>query len=813
MLPQLMGEKIDSHVQAVLDVMPGPSRSKCPWWNASRDLETLIKKFGKSEASNPRDIIYALLGISSNFKDNRVLSPEYDITFEEAVQKTVWALLFGEVLDRSLYKLPTWGKTQFLDSLQDLPGSVFDWAITERETPVLVRLLTSGSVSDGVNVSSLSQGSLHGKLPLHTLIQNDLPLSAIQAFMPHADLEINRMSDVRGGYGPLHLAAARGLESVAGVLLQHPKVDINLEGGGSIVERMLQASKYYSKSTLTVLDREVCWPDTPLNIAVSKGNSAVVKILLQYCNNGVRVQVKNAGGTALHLAAAVLKGYPEDGKVVESLLQHEDVDINGPNWEGMSPLNIAVIQQNDCMTKFLLQHEGIDINHAGGELTPLAYAVKAGSTSIISILINDDRIDHEEVIRLIKRVVNLSTDANRHLGPPLLGNQLAVLKVLLAGCSDQDGEVLDQALVRASELGYLSMMRLLLESGARTNGHGGPWYRHEPDDYQQNMTPLYAAVMNGNEPAVRLLLSHGAQPDDLDKNTSEEVNEISERTKTPLALAVRQTQQSIVEMLLIYDASVHREDLHGTTPLLELLHQCSLVLHWRKASQGRWNSGGNILWDTHAMEMLSLSGVHISSYVIGHDGLPLDSCTKALISLRDASKWIFGVSPELKERQMKDWVEVEIEHELETTQKVEIAETLIGYGADIEARDKRGMTILWMAVSRNHIKLVDLLLNFGANTEASDSIYGRTPLWVAALLDFDDMIHKLLGKGAKREVRCKQGKTPLCIAAEKGCRKAVRALVDSQADLHAKDSQGRTPLDLARENGHGDFEGLLLPAT
>lgn len=803
-----MGEEVDSRVQAVLDVMPGPSRSTSLWWNTSRDLETLLEKFGSSESSNPRDAIYALLGISSNFKDNRVLSPDYNITFEEVVQNTIWALLFGEVLDRSLYKLPIWDKTQFLDSLQDLPGNVFNWAISERETPILVRLLKTGSVPDGVQVSSLTKKSLYRKLSLHALIQNDGPLSAIQAFMPHADLEINRMSDVHDGNGPLHLAAERGLESVAGVLLQHPKVDVNLEGDGSIVERMLQACKYYRNRTVAVPDRKSYWPDTPLNIAVSKENSSVAKMLLQYCNNGVRVQVKNARGTSLHLAAAVLKGHPDSAEVVELLLQHKDVDINGRDRQGMSPLNVAAMQDNDYMTRLLLKHEGIDVNYVGGGSTPLQSAVDAGSTSVVSRLLKDDRIDHGEAIRLIKRV------AGSDLYPLHLRDaQFAILKQLLAYCSDQDGEVLYQALVRASESESFSSMQSLLDKGAGINGHGGRWLEHEPDDYEQNMTPLYAAVMKGNEAAARLLLEHGAQPDDLDKNALGEVNIISEKMKTPLALAVRQTQQSIVERLLAYGASVHRKDIHGTTPLLELLHPNWLTLHWRKPSQSRWNSGGDILWDTHAMELLSLHGAKISSDVINHDRPTFYWCTKALIDLRNALKWIFGDFAALEEHRTDDCLEIEIDHELSKTRKpVNIARSLLEHGANIEARDSRGVTVLWMAVCRHHIQLVDLLLSFGADTEASDSIYGRTPLWVASLLDFDDMVRKLLGKGAKREVRCKQGKTPLCIAAEKGCRKSVKALVDSHADLHAKDSQGRTPLDLARENGHENIEMDLIAA-
>lgn len=66
----------DPHCQAVFDIMPGPLRSTS-WWSQRRDLLTLLQKFGNSEASDPRDKIYALLGISSNRAEMTRLLPDY----------------------------------------------------------------------------------------------------------------------------------------------------------------------------------------------------------------------------------------------------------------------------------------------------------------------------------------------------------------------------------------------------------------------------------------------------------------------------------------------------------------------------------------------------------------------------------------------------------------------------------------------------------------------------------------------------------------------------------------------------------------
>lgn len=63
--PSLMGITPDPHCQSILDIMPGRSREESRW-SKRRDLHTLLVKFGKSNASDPRDNIYTLLGLSLN---------------------------------------------------------------------------------------------------------------------------------------------------------------------------------------------------------------------------------------------------------------------------------------------------------------------------------------------------------------------------------------------------------------------------------------------------------------------------------------------------------------------------------------------------------------------------------------------------------------------------------------------------------------------------------------------------------------------------------------------------------------------------
>ncbi len=76
LIPSLVGINPDPHCQAVLDMMPGLSRKES-WWSQMRDLRTLLLKFAKSEASDQRDIIYALLSISSDACAINFLQADY----------------------------------------------------------------------------------------------------------------------------------------------------------------------------------------------------------------------------------------------------------------------------------------------------------------------------------------------------------------------------------------------------------------------------------------------------------------------------------------------------------------------------------------------------------------------------------------------------------------------------------------------------------------------------------------------------------------------------------------------------------------
>jgi hypothetical protein len=91
--PLLAGVQLTPHCQAVLDIMSDQSR-KDSWWSQKRDLYTLLLKFKGSEATDSRDMIYALLGISSDAQDADYLRPNYKKNPGQVVY-TATSFLFG----------------------------------------------------------------------------------------------------------------------------------------------------------------------------------------------------------------------------------------------------------------------------------------------------------------------------------------------------------------------------------------------------------------------------------------------------------------------------------------------------------------------------------------------------------------------------------------------------------------------------------------------------------------------------------------------------------------------------------------------
>ncbi|MCJ1306899.1 hypothetical protein MMC25_000543 [Agyrium rufum] len=138
-----------------------------------------------------------------------------------------------------------------------------------------------------------------------------------------------------------------------------------------------------------------------------------------------------------------------------------------------------------------------------------------------------------------------------------------------------------------------------------------------------------------------------------------------------------------------------------------------------------------------------------------------------------------------------------------------VVQLLLEKGADVNAQDARGRTPLWRAAWKGHEKVVQLLLEKGADANAQDAD-GRTPLCQTASNGHEKVVQLLLEKGADVNVPDARGRIPLWRAVWEGHEKMVQLLLEKGADVNAQDADGRTPLWQAASNGHEKVVQLLL---
>jgi ankyrin repeat protein len=143
---------------------------------------------------------------------------------------------------------------------------------------------------------------------------------------------------------------------------------------------------------------------------------------------------------------------------------------------------------------------------------------------------------------------------------------------------------------------------------------------------------------------------------------------------------------------------------------------------------------------------------------------------------------------------------------------LDLVRDLLRAGADVNARDQRGETPLLNAATSSSLAAIQELVSYGAGMDAKNNT-GTTVLMRAAENNDYPQVAKLLLKfGVDVNARDENQETALLIAARWGSDSTVKALIDARADVNAKDGEGKTAIILAANDAEPRLVRLLIDA-
>ncbi|XP_046860869.1 transient receptor potential channel pyrexia-like isoform X4 [Xenia sp. Carnegie-2017] len=120
-------------------------------------------------------------------------------------------------------------------------------------------------------------------------------------------------------------------------------------------------------------------------------------------------------------------------------------------------------------------------------------------------------------------------------------------------------------------------------------------------------------------------------------------------------------------------------------------------------------------------------------------------------------------------------------------------------GADINKQDKFGRSPLHVAAAVDYDRMVEFLIKNGANINIITHGEGQMPIHFAAKNDACKSIKMLLGYGANIDSRDKKNRTPLQVAAEMNRAKSSKLLVQRGAPACVHDNKGLSALSFLIE--------------
>jgi ankyrin len=446
-----------------------------------------------------------------------------------------------------------------------------------------------------------------------------------------------------------------------------------------------------------------------------------------------------------------------DVTAVRTLLQQKTIDVNAPGRDGTPALH-WMVRVGDLDTAGQLLRAGADpklVTRYG--VTPMSLAASSGNAPMLKLLL-ESGADPNAPDGAGETPLMLATRAG----------SLESAQTLLAAGATLDGRdktFQQTALMVAVRANHPALVRHFIQQGASVNaqtrtgdaprwvlpnsvpgfGHGIGIVRGGLPDRGSRylipgaMTPLMYAARDGRLESARLLLDAGANIEQADANGI-----------TPLLTAIANNHPDVARLLIERGANVNAVDWYGRTPL------------WTAVEVRNMDFDNN-------------------TFVNDVDRAPLLDLIKVLLDKGAAVNARTKESPPIRRQMLAatgtlEWVDFTGQTPFiraALAGDVTVMKLLLARGADPKITTFGGTTALMAAAGVNWVvdqtadegpqallEAVQLCFDLGLDVNAVNSM-GLTAAHGAANRGSDDIIRFLASKGARLDVKDKEGRTPL----------------------------------------------------
>uniref|UniRef100_A0A8D8YWX2 Ankyrin-1 n=1 Tax=Cacopsylla melanoneura TaxID=428564 RepID=A0A8D8YWX2_9HEMI len=279
---------------------------------------------------------------------------------------------------------------------------------------------------------------------------------------------------------------------------------------------------------------------------------------------------------------------------------------------------------------------------------------------------------------------------------------------------------------------------------------------------------LQNSVERGHKELSKFLLEKGSL-----------VNVDDSSTATPLHHAVRNGDIEMVQLLIDRGADVNATDNQGSTPLHHAAHCKNLALCKLQLQHGATIDALNQANKTPLIIAIERNSTEIVDFLISQGACSQESLLHVAVNFC----------------------------------KEEMVFLILKQGPDVNGKDSKGRTPLYIGVERGKMTIIEILMKQGANVNISD-LHGKMPLHVAAEKGNEKIIECLLKNGAlvdpKVTSNSQEGLTPLFLAVIKGSLRSVILLLNSGSNVNVSDKNGKMPIHVAAEKGYVEILECLL---